>query len=108
MMSKRVAIQRARGFLADAGPAESGVLEAEAVVYLRAHLSDAIRVSAGGQEDETVSLSSCSQLALQVLLTALGLRRAALVDALSLTPAQARAVGSKLKAINEEGILLRS
>ncbi|ETS61228.1 hypothetical protein PaG_05190 [Moesziomyces aphidis] len=102
MMSKRVAIQRARGFLADAGPAESGVLEAEAVVYLAQQLSDAIRVSTEGKKTRP-SRSSCSQLALQVLLTALGLRRAALVDALSLTPAQARAVGSKLKAINEDG-----
>ncbi|GAC72878.1 hypothetical protein PANT_7d00320 [Moesziomyces antarcticus T-34] len=102
MMSKRVAIQRARGFLADAGRAELGVLEAEAVVHLAQHLSDAIRASTEDKKTRP-SRSSCSQLALQVLLTAFGLRRAALVDALSLTPAQARAVGSKLKAINEHG-----
>ncbi len=101
-MSKRIAIQRARGFLADAGPTESGMLEAEAVVHLAQHLSDAIRTAAEGKKTRP-SRSSCLQLALQVLLTAFGLRRAALVDALSLTPAQARAVGSKLEAVNEDG-----
>lgn len=47
------------------------------------------------------SRSACAQLAVQVLVVAAGLRRAALVDALSLTVDQASAFGTRLAALSQ-------
>ncbi|GAC99013.1 aldehyde dehydrogenase ALDH [Pseudozyma hubeiensis SY62] len=46
------------------------------------------------------SKSACAQLALQILLVAVGLRRAALVDALSLSVKQASAISKKLAGLS--------
>lgn len=95
-MSKRAAIAKA----ARATPSEDELLHCVAVTQLSDRLSQAIS-SASERGKARPSRSGCARLALQMLLVALALRRAALVDSLGLTLAQASAISSKLPSIIE-------
>ena len=87
------------------------LLESEAVVELAQHISVVAFHSASGRRKVKPPRSGCSQIALQVLLVGHGLRRAALVDALSLSAAQASAISEALdslsKQAHDESVALR-
>lgn len=77
------------------------LLDSEGVVELAQHITVAIQ-SASGRPKAKPPRSGCSQIALQVLLVGYGLRRAALVDALGLTAAQASAICQKLDPLSKQ------
>ncbi|CDR88205.1 uncharacterized protein SPSC_03866 [Sporisorium scitamineum] len=100
-MSKRAAIAKVTGVVSHAGAPEPRPLRTETVAALAKSLAEAIS-SVSGSRKAKPSRSACSQLASQVLVVAAGLRRAALVDALDLSTAQASAISSRLVALTEQ------
>ena len=100
-MSKQTAIAKATGVAPNAGGPEQSLLSCRAVVDLAQHISAAI-VASSTVRKPRVSRTGCSQLALQILAVAAGLRRAALVDALGLTAAQASAIGLRLGSLSKQ------
>ncbi|SJX60971.1 uncharacterized protein SRS1_12229 [Sporisorium reilianum f. sp. reilianum] len=97
-MSKRAAIAKASGVAPDVGASEHRLLQTRPVGMLARHLMEAIS-SVPGAKRGRPSRSACSQLALQVLVVAAGVRRAALVDSLDLSTAQASAISSRLATL---------
>lgn len=96
-MSKSAAIAKVTGIASRPGSSPHALLDCEAVTELANHLLAAISSATHGRARP--SRSACSQIALQVLIVAVGLRRAALVDALGLSPAQVLAISTRLAAL---------
>lgn len=85
-------------------PNQRRPLHSQAIQELAQHLSHAI-TSATEPKRSRSSRSACAHLAVQVLVVAAGLRRAALVDALALSVAQASAVSLKLASLTKHKAL---
>lgn len=100
-MSKRAAIAKAAGFNVGDSPNEHPLLGEQRVVALAKDLADAIG-SASTSKRARPSRSGCAQSALQILVVAAGLRRAALVDSIGLTVEQASAISLKLALLGKE------
>ncbi|KAF6766826.1 hypothetical protein PSEUBRA_000572 [Kalmanozyma brasiliensis GHG001] len=100
-MSKRAAIAKAAGFESNERQAEHPLLAKSTVVNLAKHIAGAIASASSGKTARP-SRSGCAQLALQILVVAAGLRRAALVDAVGLNIQQASAISLKLASIGQQ------